>query len=68
MDETVYCEETDDDYPLFSSDELIQVRELQITWTQSEWITKECMNFPRLSHIVFLDNHKCPAQLCVPCM
>ena len=68
VDQMVACESTDDQYPLFSSEEILEVTELELTSTQTEWITQHCADFPRLNHVIILDKHKCPDELCVPCM
>jgi hypothetical protein len=68
VDEMVGCELTDESEPLFSREELLEIRHLQVTATQTAWIITQCPNFPRLQRVKLIDGSKCSGRLCVECV
>jgi hypothetical protein len=64
----VICETTDETEPYFSSDELIETEQLEITNSQRIWFEAKCDSFPRLQGVLFRDKTSCPSHTCVTCL
>ena len=66
-DARIVCEITDEASPVFTESERFVANELYLTVKQSQWITRQCAIFPRITKLIMMDGSRCPPQACVPC-